>query len=625
MSYGYTGRILKVDLTKELLTIDKNDEKFYRTYMGGRNIGAYYLLKDSPPNVDPFSPDNIVVFAVSIITGVNFPGVSKYSIVTKSPLTGGYAESEAGGYWGPELKFAGFDAIVIRGKAKNPVYLWIHDGEAEIKDAKHIWGKTTGESEALIKEELGSKIYIAQIGPAGENLVRYACVLNDLRYANGRAGTGAVLGSKNLKAIVVKGASKPTAFNPKAILELRKNFSKEWRKNDFMQSLREVGTAIVVSGLNAGGMFPTKNFNEGVFKYASKISGETLRDTMMVGKEGCFACPVRCKPIIKVEGIDSKYGSPEYETIGTLGSYCCINDLSIIAKGNELCNKYGMDTISTGGMIAFAMECYENGVIGPSDTENMELRFGRADVLLRLIEMIAHRKGIGDILAEGPVYAIKKFGPESGKFAMHVKGQPFPAHEPRGKGFGIGLSYAIAPQGADHCTVEHDACFENESVFLKNVYPMGILEPINRFNLGPEKIRLFVYLECLNSLHNILGICNFTGSVLGINTLPRIAKLVSAVTGWETSGWELVKVGERGINLAKCFNVREGFTRSDDRLPQRMFEPLKGGVNEGKYIEKKDFESALTMYYEMRGWDIERGIPKRSKLSELNIEWALES
>ncbi|MCL5070917.1 MAG: aldehyde ferredoxin oxidoreductase family protein [Actinobacteria bacterium] len=617
MLYGYNGRILKVDLTENKIDIDEMDDIFYRTYMGGRNIGAYYLLKETTPKIDAFDPDNIIIFAVSVITGFGIPAVPKFSVVTKSPLTGGYAEAEAGGFWAHEFKNSGFDAVVIKGKAKKPVYLAIRNGVAEIKPATKLWGKNTGETEALIKEELEDKLVrVASIGPAGENLVRFACVISDSRYANGRSGTGAVMGSKNLKAIAVRGTSKPKVFNSESLKEMNSKFFREWRGNDWLKTINEVGTPMVVSGLNDEGIFPTRNFNEGMLENSEKISGETLRDTMMVGKEGCRGCPVKCKPVIKVENIEAEYGSPEYETIGALGGYCCIDDLPVIAKGNELCNKFGMDTISTGGMIAFAMECYENNIISDKETGNLKIKFGNSIVLLKLIEMIAYRNGIGNILAEGPINAVKEFGKESEKFAMHVKGQLLPAHEPRGKGFGLGLSYAIAPQGADHCTMEHDNLFESETSFFKNLSTLGILKIVNRFDSGPEKIRLCVYLEIINSLHNVLGLCNFPNTILGVRNFNDLTRVIYSVTGWDVSGLELAKVADRGINLAKCFNIREGFLKENDDLPERMFKPLKKGASDGKFINKKDFKKGLDKYYDMKGWDIKTGIPEKSTLED---------
>lgn len=626
MLYGYNGKILKVDLSNEKIWIEEPSEVFYRTYMGGRNIGAYYLLKETPSNVDPLSPENIVVFAISVISGAPIPGPCKYSVVTKSPLTNAYGEAEAGGFWGAELKFAGFDAIVIKGKAVRPVYLWINNGRVEIKDAAHLWGKTTGECEYLIKKELkNNRIKVSQIGIAGENKVKYACVIADIIHANGRTGAGAVLGSKNLKAIAVKGDKTNISFyNVPYIKEMGKIFHKTYHDTPFLSSSHYLGTPGNVSPLNAMGMLPTENFKHGVFDEAKKISGETLNETIKIGQEGCYACPVKCKRIVELKNelykVEKKYGGPEYETIASFGSYCKVNDLGAIAKANELCNKYGLDTISTGGMIAYAMECYENGFLTKKDTNGVELCFGNAVGMVNLVEDIANREGLGDILADGPIIAAEKIGEETKIYAMHVKGQILPAHEPRGK-VGVGLSYALAPQGADHVTAEHDTCFTDTTYFLKQLYPLGILEPVDARDLSPKKVRMYIYLQQLSSLHNVLCLCNFTSAVLGVLRLKDISNLVEAATGWETSVWELMKSGERGINLARVFNNREGVTNKEDVLPDRIFNPLADKSPLAcKGISKNDFQMAIKSYYEMMNWS-ENGTPRKAKLEELNIGW----
>jgi len=626
VSYGYNGKILKINLTNREISVEKPDDNFYRTYMGGRNIGAYFLLKEMDPTTEPFSPDNVIIFSLSIISGVPVPGPSKYSVVTKSPLTNAFAESEAGGFWGPELKFAGFDAIVIKGKSPNPVYIWINNGQVEIKDAAHLWGKITGDTQQLIREELNDeRVRIAQIGPAGENKVRYACVISDLNHANGRTGVGAVMGSKNLKAVVVRGNKKNINFkNNDEIKKIASKFAKNYKDYPALQGLQKLGTSGMVNDLNASGMLPTKNFKYGNFDGAEKISGGFMEKTIGVGQEGCYACPVRCKHSVEVKEpyeVERKYGGPEYETIGVFGSSCGINDIKAIAKANELCGKYGLDTISTGGMIAFAIDCYSEGLL--KDLKGIELKYGDAEMMLQLVEDIARRKGLGDILAEGAKGAIKILGKETEKYAMHVKGQMLPAHEPRGK-VSVGLSYAVAPQGADHMTAEHDTCFESENCFLEQLYPLGILEPLGALDLGPKKIRQFVYLQQLSSLHNVLCICTFTCAVLGALRLKDMSDLVEAATGWETSVWELMKAGERGINMARMFNIMNGFTKEDDMIPERFFEPLEGkNPLEGKSISKSEFIKARDYYYEMMNWS-EQGIPRRAKLDELNIGWIVK-
>jgi len=628
MPKSCNGKILKVDLSNEKIEIENPSEVFYRRYMGGRNWAAYHLLKENKPNIDPFNPENRVIFATSIITGVPIPGACRFTGATKSPLTGGYGEAEAGGWWGPELKFAGYDAVVISGKADRPVYLWIQDGEVEIRPAEHLWGKTTGKVERLIRKELGDdRIRVLQIGPAGEKLVRFAGVVNELRHFNGRTGIGAVMGSKNLRAIAVRGNRKIKVNDPEKIRHLAKWFSQKMKQHPGMLWHRDLGTAKAVVPLSEMGMLPTRNFREGTIDAAEMISGERMKETIIVGEEGCYACPVKCKKKVKIEGkhqVDPIYGSPEYETIGAFGPLCGIVDIKAIAKANELCNKYGIDTISTGAIIAFAMECYENGIITNKDTDGIDLKFGSAKAMLKLVEMIANRKGIGDILAEGSLRAAKKFGKGAEKFAIQVKGQECPLHEPRGK-WGVGLGYAVSPTGADHLVAAHDPCFETEGDFLDQVRPLGILEPVNSLDLGPQKIRLFSYLQCAWSLYNVLDICIFVGvPEQSMFSFRNLVEIIEAATGWRTSVFELMKLGERSVNLTRIFNIREGFTSKEDTLPERFFQPLQKGPLEGKYIPKNEFIKALDLYYKMRGWSSD-GIPQLHKLQELDIEWASPS
>lgn len=624
--YGYNGKILRVDLTAGDVSIETLDEAFYRRYLGGRALAAYFLLREVPPRIDPFDPRNKLIFAVSVVTGAPVPGANRFLVAAKSPLTNTYGEAEAGGFWGPELKFAGFDAIIVEGRAEKPVYLWIHDGEAEIRDAGRLWGKTTKETQEEIRKELGdSRIRVAAIGPAGENLVRYACIISEGKYANGRGGMGAVMGSKNLKAVAVRGFMEPKFYDESKLRDLARKFNERMRENPGSVSRSTYGTAELVLPLNELGMLPTRNFREGVFEGAEKISGERMKETILVGRKGCYACPIGCKRVVVAKepyATDPDYGGPEYETIASLGSLCGIDDLSAIAYANQLCNAYGLDTISTGVTIAFAMECYERGILTKDDTGGIELKFGNKDAMLRLVEMIAKREGIGDLLAEGVMRAAEKIGKGAEKIAMHVKGKEVPMHEPRGK-VGVGLMYAVSPVGADHLQAAHDTGLEK----LPDVYkPLGILEPMDRFSLGPEKVRAIVYLQMWWSLLNCLCMCLFTVAPhpSGVFTVDDVREIVNAVTGWNMSLWELMKVGERGITMLRCFNIREGIGRKDDTLPERLFEPLPSGPLEGRRISKEELDRAISLYYEMLGWDPENGVPRAAKLYELDLGWLVK-
>jgi aldehyde:ferredoxin oxidoreductase len=626
MPNGYNGKILHIDLSSMKMRVEEPDELFYRTYLGGGGIASSYLLKNLKPGIDPLSPENVLVFASNVISGVPIAGMTRYTVAAKSPLTGGFGETEAGGYWGPELKSAGYDAVVIGGRAAKPSYLWIHDGKVELRSADKLWGLETGPAQEKIREEVKEKrARVAIIGPAGENLVRFACVVNELKHANGRTGMGAVMGSKNLKAIAVRGNSKPEVKDVEKFLELAKFLTDQINTHGPNKVLRKMGTPNLVMALNTQGILPTRNFHAGVFEGAEKISGEKMTETILRTEEGCYACAVRCKRAVEVAdgpyATSPLYGGPEYETLGSLGSLLCIDDLAAIAKGNELCNRYTLDTISAGVAIGFAMECYENGILTQEDTEGIEFRFGNADAMIKGLEWIAFRKNrLGDLLAEGVKIAAEKIGKGSEKYALHVKGQELPMHDPRGK-TGQGLSFAVSPTGADHVEAPHDTPFAAPGPMLNRIAPLGLLEAVPTLDFGPKKVRNYTYLQFVWSLYNSLGVCNFVAGPVWALPLNKLVEVVSAVTGWETSLWELLKAGERTVTMARVFNLREGFGRKDDTLPDRLFEGLESGPLQGKGIDRKEFQDALTMYYEAMGWDPKEGVPTRGKLAELNLDW----
>ncbi len=629
MPKGYWGKILRVNLSKGKTSIEMRDEKFYRTYVGGRCLAAYYLLSELGPGVDPLGPDNKLIFTTSVITGAPVPGLSRYNVAAKSPLTGGYGEAQAGGFWGAELKFAGYDALIIEGNSRTPVYLWICDDEVEIRDADSIWGKVTGDAQEIIREEVGEKrARIAQIGPAGENLVRYACIINECKHANGRMGMGAVMGSKKLKAVAVHGHGKIEMDDPETIRELAKWFAGNFMVNPSNRGVHVYGTNEILGSMNETGMLPTKNFQTGFFEGADKISGEAMKETILVDQEGCFACPVRCKRVVKVEEpykVDPKYGGPEYETVCAFGSNCLIDDLKAIAKANELCNKYGIDTISTGNTIAFAMECYESGIMTKEDTGGLDPRFGNPAAMLELINLIAYRKGIGNILAEGVMRAAEKLGSGAEKFAMHAKGQELPFHDPRAKGM-LGMSYALSAMGGDHIVVEHDTDFDFDApeVYVEQAKPLGLLERLQTEDIGPKKVRMFYYLQPWFSACDTLCLCVFGFAPVRTFKFSHLVRLISAVTGWETSLWEILKLGERAVNMLRAFNIREGFTAKDDRIPQRMFEPMRSGPREGAKVSREGLKEALSLYYRMAGWNPETGTPTEEKLVELDLLWIVD-
>ena len=596
MPYGYNSKILRVNLTNGQMSIEEPDEDFYRRYMGGRGFIGYYLLKELQPGIESLGPDNKLIFATGVITGGRIAGSGRNSVGAKSPLTDGYGEAEAGGYWGPELKRAGYDAIIIEGKSEKPVYLWLGSGEPELRDASHLWGKTTLETEAAIREELGDKnIKTALIGPAGENQVRVACILNDISHAYGRSGMGAVMGSKNLKGIAVRGKNPPAIADQAKIKEIV-----SWIGQNYSKGMQDLGTSGGLMGLNQGGGLPTRNFREGVFEGAEAISGQTMRDTILINRGTCYACPVKCKRVVKVDEpykVNPEYGGPEYETLGSLGSNCGVDNLAAVSKGNELCGAYGLDTIGVGTIIAFAMDCFENGIITESDTDGTQLNFGNADAMVKMVEMIARRQGIGDVLAEGVKRAAEKIGKGASEFAMHVKGQEFPMHEPRFKP-GMGMGYAISPTGADHMQGMHDA---------------------GSTDVGPDKVRRFLYSQFWSSFRNCAGICVFLPY-----THNQFPEIIQGLTGWNVTDWDLMKVGERTLNMTRAFNVREGFTKADDIFPKRIHEAFTSGPLAGVGYGEDKLSEAVSMYYGMAGWDKETGVPRRGKLQELDIEWVAD-
>jgi len=616
VSYGFWGKILRVDLSRGTIASESPPEEFYRTYYGGRGLIAYYLLTEVGPDVDAFSPDNKLIVAPGVLTGAPFAGAGRNSYGGISPLTGGYGEGEGGGFFGAELKRAGVDAIVFEGISPVPVYLYVRDGEAELRDASHLWGKTTGEVEDLLQEELGDKrIRVGQCGIAGENLVRISAVCNDLSHYAGRAGLGAVMGSKKLKAVVARGTMQVPVADQDELRGLARWMVEHWPEGH--QGMHDNGTANGLMSLHTSGGLPTRNFQQGHFEGAEKISGQTMTSTILIDRDSCFACPIRCKRVVKTgppHNVNPRYGGPEYETLGSLGSCCGIDDLEAIAKGNELCNAYGLDTIGTGVSIAFAMECFERGILTTEDTDGIDLRFGNAAAMVQMIEKIARRDGFGDLLAEGSYRAANKIGKGAERYAIHVKGQEVPMHEPRLK-HALGVGYGLSPTGADHCHNIHDTAYEKG---VGSAAGWGVLEPLPKDYLGPEKVRLLRYNTLIKGAFNCMVICQFVGW-----ELRQLTGLVHAVTGWNHSHYELMKVGERVLNLTRILNLRRGFRAGDDRLTERFYEPFKDGPLAGVGVDREAWAKAKTTYYRMMGWTDE-GVPTPEKLHELGIGWAVD-
>jgi aldehyde:ferredoxin oxidoreductase len=629
MLKGTAGKILRVDLTRQTISTEQIDEAFYRLYPGGKALAAYYLLRELPKGVDAFSPENILIFANGLLTGAPFSTATRYNVIAKSPLTRGFGESEAGGYWGPELKMAGWEAIIVKGRAAQPVYLWIHNDHVEIRDARDLWGREPAEVQDKIRAIHNDKlIRVLQIGIAGENLVRYASITNDLRHFNGRTGMGAVMGSKNLRAIAVRGTTKylDLAYNPQPIAELGRALAKRVREHPQSWDLQDKGTPGLVEGLNAAGILPTRNFHQGAFENVDLVKWAEYESKLLTARRSCYACAVRCKREVKVDDryqVSDAYGGPEYETLDGFGPNCGIADLQAIAKANELCNRFGLDTISCSSTVAFAMECFEHGLIGLKETDGIPLRFGNAPAMLTLIEWIAQRKGIGDLLAEGTRRAAELIGGDAKFFAMHVKGQELPMHDPRGK-VGVGIGYAINDAGADHLVSIHDPMIANpESVGFKGAAVLGI-EAVPPRELSPRKARNYFIMENWNSAEKVIGLCFFGPAPRSFIQVDEVVNAMRAATGWEITAHDILKIGERATNLARAFNIREGFSRADDYLPARLYQPLENGALQGIAISKPDFEQTLTEVFKLKGWNPETGAPTREKLRELEIEWVAD-
>ena len=620
MDWAYAGKLLRVNLTNKSISIEERDELFFRRYFGGVGLIAQILVKELGPKVDPLGPDNKLVFALGPLTGAPLAGTARHAVGAKSPLSEGFGKGECGWFWGVELRRAGFDAVIVEGRAKRPVYLWVDDGKVEIRDAGHLWGLQTKECQAAIRAtHRDNRVRVAQIGPGGENLVRFACIIHDLHSAVGRTGMGAVMGSKNLKAVAVRGKTPPKLFDPAGVRAIAKWLAKHYKVEAKM--LHKLGTGSDMHESLETGNMPTRNWRDGAFEGTDNISAQAIRDTIRIGMKGCWACPIRCKKVVQVKEpytVDPAYGGPEYETLAALGANCGIDDLKAIARAHHLCQANSLDTISTGSTIAFAMECFEKGLLTKADTDGIELVFGNAEAMLETVERIARRDGIGDLLAEGSRRAAEQIGPEAQQYAHQVKGVDMGMHEARLKP-GTGLGYAVASHGGDHGTGFQDTYFQGPSARFEQAKPLGVIESLPASDLSPRKVAMFSYLQRWQNLCDSALMCVF------IPFKPQqIMQAVANATGWSTSVWEGMKVGERAITLAKAFNVIQGLTPEEDRLPPRMFQPFARGPLKGVAIDPKEMADAVRTYYKMMGWDPNTGIPTPEKLWELGIEWVLD-
>lgn len=611
---GYNRKILRVNLSHERISEEATDELFCRRYLGGAGFVAYYLWKELPAGIDPLGSDNKLVFALGPVTGISLGGSGRHCVGAKSPLTGGIAKSEAGEFWGAELKRAGYDAVIIEGKAEKPVYLWIHDGVAEIRDCAPLWGRGTKETQDAIRQELGDdKIRLALIGPAGENMVRFSCIMHGLFDAAGRGGLGAVMGAKNLKAVAVRGHTAPEVADREGLKQYR-----QWLTSnlDSTRNLHNYGTGAAMAAYELSGNLPVRNFRDGLFPGVNKIDAIAIKDTIQVGMDGCFACPVRCKKAVKIDKpyqVNPAYGGPEYETLAALGSNCGIDDLAAVCRANQLCGDYALDTISTGSTIAFAMECFENGLITTRDTGGIELRFGNAEAMLKAIDLIAHRKGVGALLADGSARAARQIGQGAEDFVVHVKGLEPGMHEPRIMP-GFGLGFMVNPHGADHCCNMMDTEYIDPDC-LDDLRPLGILELLPADEISPRKVALLKAIQLKEIINDSLVICMFLPY-----SFTQLAGITAAVCGWDTGIAEQMRVAERILTVMRLFNIRNGLTEKEDVLPQRFYQPKTDGVLSATALDPMEQEKARRYYYTLMGWDADTGIPLPERVEELEIK-----
>ncbi len=606
---GFTGQILNVDLSTGKHKVEALDFQLARKYLGGRGYAAYLLYRNGA-HVEPFSPESVIVLSTGPLTGLPGTG-SKFVMVTRSPQTGLFLDSYSGGHMSAEIKYAGYDHIVIGGRCDRPSYLWIDDGRIEIRSAAHLWGKSSYDTETTIKKELGDPaVRVMSIGPGGENGVLYACVSTDYYHQAGRGGMGAVMGSKNLKAIAIRGSQGVKVADGQALLNLMRNEMEEaFEQSEFGANRIRYGTTYTTVSTPVLGIMPTRNFQSGVPENIEGLNCFTMREKLVVKDKACFGCQIPCLKYSVVtygDGAGTKLVGPEYETIALLGSNVGVYDIGLVAKANLLCDLNGLDTISTGNTIGFAMECYEKGLLTKEDTGGLELKFGDHNMVFTLIDKIAHRDGIGDLLADGVMRAAEKIGKNSSNYAVHVKGMEIPAYDPRGA-YAMGLAYATASRGGCHRRAKP---VEVPRLSADQYSQFG-----SRGNATLVK-RLQDFREVV---HSAL-VCDPALRFGFEATLGTMSRLFKYTTGWDMSEDELRTLADRVDTLIRVFNVREGFDRKDDRLPARFLkDPLPSGPAKGKVVDAESMETMLTEYYTLRGWD-DRGVPTRDTLHRLGLD-----
>ncbi|MBI1986782.1 MAG: aldehyde ferredoxin oxidoreductase family protein [Nitrospinae bacterium] len=612
---GYMGKLLRVNLTRGEIQAEELKPSLARDYIGGAGLGTRICYDEILPTADPLGPDNKILFMTGPITATRFPTSARYEVCTKSPLTGIWADASSSGYWGAQFKATGFDGLILEGISPRPVYLSIKDGQAELRDASQLAGKDSFETQELIQQELGDKrVRVACIGQAGEKGVLISSVMNDEGRAAGRAGVGAVMGSKRLKAIAVRGNQKIEVADEHVFNEFAKKLHTGLTQHPLAAALGAYGTATMLDQAWVTGDIPIQNWRKGYWKEGSiALGGRKMADTILKPHGACFNCPIRCARWIKIES--GRYAmegpGPEYETLTSLGTLCLNDNLEAVCYANDLCNRYGIDTISAGSVVAFAMEAYEKGALDKAETGGLDLTWGNAEAVIELVRQIGEKKGLGELLGQGVKRAAAAIGKGSEAYAVHVKGLEVPMHDPRAY-YSLAVNYATSPRGACHLH-GMPMMFELGAFITPEA---GVTYKPGRFDKNGKGLLTKVGQD-LASVVNSLVVCFFAG--MGLQPLHHMV-LLNSCTGLGYSSQEILQIGERISNLQRAFNLRCGITGTDDKLPPRLLEATTEGGAAGRV---PDLAYQLTEYYQLRGWTPE-GIPTEEKLRELGLEGVID-
>jgi aldehyde:ferredoxin oxidoreductase len=601
---GYGGQILRVNLSNGQITKEPTSPEMAREFVGGRGFGLYFLLKEVPPKVDPLGPQNKLIISSGPFSGLMIPGAGKCDWTTKAPLTGGYASASMGGHFTAEMKYAGLDSIILEGISPKPVYLLIDDNKIELQDASHLWGKGSMVVEKTLKDQYGEEFQVAAIGPAGENCVSFAHINHDYGRQAGRGGVGAVMGSKKVKAIVVRGTKSIPVADLEAYRKAGMELFKACKEAEMLKEWSSYGTTIVVSWCDEVGALPTRNFSAGSFEDGKNLYGPVMRQKIVITDKGCFGCPSPCGKYSRVQRYNTYVEGPEYETIGMIGSNLGLSSIEDVAHANYLCDEWGIDTISAGGVIAWAMECYEKGIFTKADTDGLELKFGNADAVFKLIEKIAKKEGIGALLADGVKRAAQKVGKGSEKWAIHVKGMEQSAYATH-NATAMLLAYMTCDVGAHH----------------NRAWAITYDLQVGRERVAPEKVARVIWLQHFRPMFDVLGGCRLQWVELGIDRNLYLPAL-EAITGIHRTWEDLELVGERLWNLARLYWMREidGFDRSWDLPAPRFYEePPTSGATKGQITRFEDVQKLLDLYYEQRGWS-SQGHPTPQTIERLGLQ-----